>query len=360
MKSGSRTPLDASAAFDCLSHDVILSSMKILGVGPKMINWTTNFILNSSQFVDIKGHHSDSYSNSIGVAQGRKSSPDYFNIGSLTAAFWSIIAESFLYADDGVNVISADSIEECNSKLQKVASDLAHWYDMIGLTLNIKKSEVMGFGFVPNTIYIDNTPIIPQSSIKFLGLTIQSDLKWNLHVDQICSKIRASAGRIRFEGRHFTVNDKRKLYFAWSQGYLCSNALAFLPRINKGEQDKIQTACNSAIRAIYGLPRYGFTPINRLRENLKIPSVADLTYKLLLEAAWKKNQNNTKLDLPLYGPVTRSRTNHLLIHPVQTGFYGQMISTKCDLAWNDLPLWIKKESRKEKAFELIKKFAYKF
>ena len=78
---------------------------------------------------------------------------------------------------------------------------------------------------------------------------------------------------------------KRKLYFAWSQCYLCSNALAFLPRINKGEQEKIQTACNSAIRAIYGLPRYGFTPINRLRENLKIPSVADLTYKLLLEAA---------------------------------------------------------------------------
>ena len=352
--------LDASAAFDCLSHDVILSSMKLLGVGPKMINWTANFISNASQYVDINGHHSESYTNSVGVAQGRKFSPDYFNIGTITAAFWCTLAESFLYADDGTNVVAADSVEECNSKLQQAATDLALWYDKIGLSLNIKKSEVLGFGFVPDPIFINNSPIFPRSSIKFLGLIIQSDLKWNLHVDHVCSKIRAAAGRIRYEGRHFSVNDRRKLYFAWAQGSLCSNALAFLPRINQGEKEKIQTACNSAIRAIFGLPRFGRSSITSLREQFHIPSVEMLTEKITLEAAWNRYQAFSEVETPVSGPITRARSNRNFIHPVQTGHRRHLLSTICVLAWNNLPLEIKMETRKTQAFQMIKKFAYKF
>jgi len=192
--------LDASAAFDCLSFDVILNSMKILGVGPKMLKWTENFLAGAKQFVDIMGQRSETYNSSVGVGQGRKISPDFFNIGSLSASFWSKLSDSILYADDGNNVISADSFEECNSKLQKVATELALWFDMVGLTMNIKKSEVIGFGFDPNPILINGETIYPSKSIKFLGLTIQQNLKWSLHVDNLCNKLRASAGRIRFEG----------------------------------------------------------------------------------------------------------------------------------------------------------------
>ena len=46
-----------------------------------------------------------------------------------TMAAQCILAESFLYVDDGINVVAADSVEECNSKLQQVATDLALWYD---------------------------------------------------------------------------------------------------------------------------------------------------------------------------------------------------------------------------------------
>ena len=351
--------LDASAAFDCLSHEVILTSMKILGVGPKMINWTKNFIEGSTQFVEINGHRSEGYTTSIGVRQGRRISPDYFSIGTLTAAFWSAVAESFLYADDGMNVVYADSIEECNALLQAVALDLANWYDLVGLSLNVKKSEVMGFGFTPNPIVLNNETILPSKAIKFLGLNIQSDLKWNVHVDAICNKIRASAGRIRFEGQNHRVKDRRQLYFAWMQGCLLANGLAFLPRINTSEKNKIQVACNSAIRAVLRLPRFGKVPINAHRNQLRIPSVEDLTKKLLQEAAWMKYQSSMS-NQSLSGPTTRSRSNLMKIHPLQTGYHNQMISTKCDIAWNDLPKEAKMEPSKNKAFNIIKKSIYKF
>jgi len=350
--------LDASAAFDCLSHDVILSSMKILGVGPKMIDWSKNFIAGSTQFVEINGQRSEEYSSPVGVRQGRRISPDYYNIGSLTAAFWTALAESLLYADDGINIIYADTIEECNSKLQSVALELSRWYDLVGLSLNVKKSEVMGFGFTPKIISINNESIKPSTSIKFLGLTIQSDLKWNAHVDYICNKLRASAGRIRFEGRHFTVKDRKTLYFAWTQGSLLSNGLAFLPRLNSGQELKLQVACNSAIRAILRLPRYGYLPLSSLRQQLRIPSVEELSNKLILEAAWKKNYLAvTNRNLP--GATTRARSNLEMIHPNQNGHRSHMISTKCDIAWNELPIAIKMEPVKSRAFNMIKKLAFK-
>jgi len=351
--------LDASAAFDCLSHEVILTSMKILGVGPKMIEWSKNFIAGSTQFVEIHGHRSEEYSSPVGVRQGRRISPDYYNIGSLTAAFWTALAESLLYADDGVNIIYGNTIEECNMKLQTVALELARWYDLVGLSLNIKKSEVMGFGFAPNSISINNESIKPTKSIKFLGLHIQSDLKWNTHVEYLCNKLRASAGRIRFEGRHFSIKDRKMLYFAWTQGCLLSNGLAFLPRLNAGDEAKLQVACNSAIRAVLRLPRYGYLPISSFRKQLCIPSIAQLSNKLLLEAAWTKN-HLAVTNRCLSGPTTRARANLDIIHPNQNGYRSQKISTKCDLAWNELPLEAKLEPVKERAYAIIKEHAIKF
>ena len=258
----------------------------------------------------------------------------------------------------GNNVIAADSFEECNSKLQKVANELALWFDMVGLTMNIKKSEVIGFGFDPNPILINGETIYPSKSIKFLGLTIQQNLKWSLHVDNLCNKLRASAGRIRLEGRHFSLNDRKKLFFAWTQGTLLSNALAFLPRLNDIEISRLQTASNSALRAVLGLPRYGKIDLTHFRKSLKIPSICNLRERLLSEAAWKTFQGNIQPNAS--GPVTRSQANLNLIHPVQKGHHGQMIRTKIVASWNSLPTSIKTESKLIKARDLIKKFVYDF
>jgi len=351
--------LDAKAAFDCLSHDFLLSSMKLLGIGPLMLNWTRNFISNCKIYVDINGSHSDSCVPEIGVGQGRRLSPDYFNIGSISASFWSFLSESFLYADDGCNVIAGDSIEECNEKIQKVACELSQWYDMAGLTLSTAKSELIGFGFDPNPITVNGATILPSNSIKFLGIHIESNLKWNKHVELLCNKLRSTAGRIRSEGRLFSINDRRTLYFAWSQGSLMSNALAFLPRLNHNQLKNIQTAANSAVRAILGLPRVGHFPISHLREQLKIPSVTDIRDRLLCVAAWKKFSANSG-SLDRNGPLTRSKSDGKFIHPVQKGFRAHMIDTKIVAAWNDLPKSVKEERRQAQALKLIKDHVYKF
>ena len=351
--------LDASSAFDCLNHNVILSSLKILGVGQKMIQWSESFLTGCSQFVDIDGIYSDFWVLSVGVGQGRKLSPDYYNIGSISAASWSKISESFLFADDGSNVIAGDSISECNKKIQDVANELSLWFDLVGLTLNPLKSEVLGFGFDPEPITIKGHVIHPKKSIKFLGIHLQSDLKWDKQVELICNKLRSSSGRIRVDGHHFSINDRRKLYFAWSQGCLMSNALAFLPRLNSGELSKLQTAANSAIRAVYNLPRFGKFPISKLRTQLKIPSVENIRDRIVLQHAWKRNAFDA-MNKQSAGLKTRSMAAGKIVHPIQKGYRGHMISTKADIAWNSLPTVIKFEPLERRAFAQIKDLTYEF
>jgi len=350
--------IDATAAFDTVGHQLILSTLEAVGVGPKMTAWIRSFTDDCHQHVDINGTLSKSWSSDVGLGQGRKLSPDLYNIASLSAAFWSRLSEAFLFADDGLNVVSAPTTFECNDKILSVTHEIVDWFDMAGLTLNIKKSEIIGFGFTPNPVTINGQVITPTSEIKFLGTWIQSDLKYTRQVDELCKKIRSSAARIRSEGKHFSYEDRRLLYFGWTQGILSANGLAILPCLPANELTNLQTSCNAAIRAIMGLPRFDKTSISKIRHNLKIPSVTNIRDRCLAEAAWKKHAGS--FTPRLHGPSTRSQTNMLLLHPNQKGLLGKSISSKTDIAWNKLPLEIKKESSVRIAANQIKKHIYNF
>ena len=204
--------VDASAAFDLLSRELVLVSLEILGFGPKMINWVKSFFEDCSQHVRIGNSKSSSWTSDVGVGQGRNPSPDLFNIGYLTQCLWSRISEYFGYADDGSEVIAADTIEECNKRIQEVANLRAAWFDAAGLPINTSKTELMGISFVPDPININGCIIHPSTSIKFLGCIIQSNLKWEEQVTSICHKVRFAASKIRTEGRLFSVPDKVSLF----------------------------------------------------------------------------------------------------------------------------------------------------
>ena len=134
---------------------------------------------------------------------------------------------------------------------------MCEWFESAGLTVNPSKSEIMGFGFTPAPVVIAGKIVEPKSKIKFLGLTIRSDLRWSDHVDGICAAVRKAAGRIRFEGRHLGRDERRTLYHAWVGGRIHYNAGVYLPLLNGNEIGRIQTACNSAVRAVLGLPKKG-------------------------------------------------------------------------------------------------------
>ena len=215
----------------------------------------------------------------------------------------------------------------------------------------------MGFNFEPAPIMIENNIIKAKKEIKFLSIKIlsikiQDNLKWISHVNTLCGKIRAAAFRICNEGRHLTVSNKRILYHGWVQGPLLANCVTFLPTLNHSEKLQLQTACNSAVRAVVGLPRFGYAEISVLRKKLNIPSIATITDRITAIASWKRFHNQEK---PTSGPLTRAKKNMNLPHPDQRGHLGKLSDTILTLAWNKLDTDIKQLDKLSSVKQRIKK-----
>ena len=340
--------LDAKAAFDTIDRGIIMESFKIIGAGPNFNRWIKNFFLNRRSYVDIGGTRSSEWSSSVGVPQGGVTSPDFYNVGAMSQSFWSEKTNSIVFADDGIEIIGADSVEELKQKVQRTAIRMADWFDSIGLTLHVGKTEIMGIGSQLDPIDLRGTNIEPVEVIKFLGVHIDKNLKNDVHVQYVCKKLRSVAGRIRAEGRNVSQSERRILFNAWARGYLQSNALAYLPHLKEGQIDMIQVAWNAGIRAVFGLKRRGPAKLNELRKQFKIPSIRQLCKIILMMEAWNSKPSQYKMD---YGPITRSRASGNVITPNLQGWNGKTTKSKVILAWNHIPSALKSDVR----FNIVKR-----
>jgi len=284
--------VDASSAFDLVSHDLLLGSLERIGVGPKMLAWTKGFLSECRLSVKIDEVLSSNWFPDIGAGQGRRFSPDLYNVSSLTAVFWCIASFFVAFADDGMDIIAGTTQDECEHNALAVLKERMEWFKATGLSLNLKKTEYMGIGFTPKSIMIDGFTINATSSLKFLGLTIQSDLGWDNVVDSLCNSIRYSASKIRTEGRLFDLWDRKILFGGWILGSVYANGIAYLPLLNISQSQRLQVAMNAGVRAVANLPRYGQANLSDIREKLKIPSIEQITEKVILDAAWKKESSS--------------------------------------------------------------------
>ena len=332
--------LDASSAFDILDHSVILESLSICGAGNRFLEWSNSFLKGCSNFVDLDGVSSNSWSSDTGSGQGRRLSPIYCNVGTMSPAVLSKNAEFAGYADDEMNIVYGLTIKECNDKITAIVHERIAWYKQIGLALNLSKTEIIGFGFTPDNISFDGFTVTPSSSITYLGVCIQSNLSWEKHINSLCNKIRYAASKIRVEGRHFGITDKRKLFSGWILGNVYSNGLAFLSSATQTELNNIQVAMNAGVRAIFGLPRYGHVEISALRSKFKIPSINSIRSRIMSFESWKRfSAREQETNAP--GPMTRGKTNRKFPLPDQKGHHGKIIDNALVGFWNALPLEIK-------------------
>ena len=350
--------VDASSAFDLVNHDLLLGSLEKIGVGPKMLAWTKSFLSNCCLSVKIDDVLSSHWYPDIGAGQGRRFSPDLYGISSLTAVFWCVASFFVSFADDGMDVISGLTQADCENNAKIILKERMEWFDAAGLSINLEKTEFMGIGFTPKPITIDGLTINAKSSLKFLGLTLQSDLGWDSTVEDMCNRIRRSAYKIRTEGRLFDIWDRKILFGGWILGSLYANAIAYLPLLTVTQRQKMQVAMNAGVRAVVNMPHYGQANLSSIREKLKIPSIDQITEKVILSASWKNRFQYRSQKNDMSGPKTRARSKGNIPQPKQTGLHGKMISTALVSGWNRLPLAIKDEEDAQKAKQLIKKFAF--
>ena len=126
-----------------------------------------------------------------GVPQGTVLGPLLFSlyIDDISA---DIESEIRLFADDCVFYHEIKEIED-TVKLKKDIDRLRSWARKWGMRFQTVKCNMMHLtkkltNKIPASYTREDTVLENVESIKYLGVTITNDLKWNTHIIKICTK----------------------------------------------------------------------------------------------------------------------------------------------------------------------------
>ena len=188
-----------SKAFDNVPHSSLLHSLQAVGVSGPLLAWFESYLSNRSQRVVLSGLSSSPLPVQSGVPQGSILGPLLFiiYINSLANLHLSPGTSLILYADD---ILLYRPLCPCShtSAFQKDVDLISGWLATSGLFINPSKSSLLVISRCRKkpcvSITINSSTVPCVESIKYLGVTISSDLKWNSHILNTCKSAKQKLG----------------------------------------------------------------------------------------------------------------------------------------------------------------------
>lgn len=190
---------DYSKAFDKVNHSILFSKLKLAGIHGDLLRWLDSYIRNRSQAVVLSGFKSNWVNITSGVPQGSILGPLLFNIyiNDITSCFKH--CKAILYADDMKLYLPIDDIA-CCLKIQEDLNNLSEYCKINCLFLNIDKCYSISFTRNRTKIIfkysINNVDIKRKESVRDLGVTLDSKLTFELHINNIVTKATQMLGFI--------------------------------------------------------------------------------------------------------------------------------------------------------------------
>ncbi len=184
--------LDFSKAFDKVDHSTLLLKMHNYGIQGCLLDWTESFLRGRTQRVLVDGALSDPSPVLSGVPQGTVLGPLFFliyiNDIHKELSPGTIIR---LFADDSLLYRTIASETDCII-LQKDLDALQRWERRNKMEFHPDKCTVLKITnkrHPVNHIYnIHNIPLSVDKTAKYLGVTLDSTLSWDHHINSIFSK----------------------------------------------------------------------------------------------------------------------------------------------------------------------------
>ena len=254
--------LDFSKAFDRIDHNILVRKLFNLGVRPALISWICSFLTQRKQAVKLNGVISSWLPTTAGVPQGTKLGPILFllmlnDLGlstQLNCNYWK-------YVDD--ITLSEAPLRGQLPCLQQDLDKIYQWATDNNMLLNPKKCKVM------TICYFREKPVLPVFTIngteldsvlshKVLGLTLQSDLRWNVHIESIISKACKRLYILRVLRRSgVSVTDLTTVYVTLIRSLLEYGCLVWHSSLPACLSDKLEYIQKRALRII--LPKSAYT-----------------------------------------------------------------------------------------------------
>ena len=217
--------LDLQKAFDTVNHSILLQKLNIYGVRGTVLQWFTSYLSNRKQYTILSDNESELESVSCGVPQGSVLGPLLFLIYVNDIQYAISSAKIKLFADDTNLFLHNRDPVQLFAMANTCLAQLSGWFTANKLSLNLEKTCYSLFGpkqkdVKQYNLYINGKIIQNVECCKYLGIFIDSNLKWQEHIDYVYNKL------IKFVSIFYKLRTKlsqevlRMIYFAFVHTHL--------------------------------------------------------------------------------------------------------------------------------------------
>jgi hypothetical protein len=240
--------LDFSKAFDTVPHAKLLHKLQHYGIRGPVLGWISTFLTRRTMRVVLEGERSEEAKVESGVPQGTVLGPLLFlcHINDLPDTVSSSVR---LFADDCLLYREIRSFLD-HITLQKDLSRLEAWARDWGMRFNAKKCYVLPTKTQSTFFYkLNDEALAHVEQNPYLGLTISSDLKWGVHITNVCKKAGSTLGFLRRNLGSCSRECRRLAYISLLRSKLEYGASVWDPYLKK-DTDRLERIQRQAARFI--------------------------------------------------------------------------------------------------------------
>ena len=216
--------LDLKKAFDTVNSEILLKKLFHIGIRGNLHSILRSYLTDRKQKTLVHSYSSEETKVALGVPQGSILGPLLFILYINDISNITNLANFYLFADDTAIAIRAQNLPELQAKIHWLLPLVATWFQCNRLSLNTTKTFYQIFSKTPTndlTVVINNAKIDRKASVKYLGVLIDDDLKWDGHINNVSKKLSRNLG----------VISRAKYYLSSNQLLLLYNTL-ILPYLN--------------------------------------------------------------------------------------------------------------------------------
>lgn len=253
-KTGVRScMIDFSKAFDRIDHNVLIRKLQCFNVPPVLLNWCASFLQNRQQRVKLGQFRSSWKSINAGVPQGTKLGPLFFlvMVNDLTTTF-----PMYKFVDDCTVSEVVSMTTGGTSTLQQDIDDVTRWTSDNNMKLNAMKTKEFIVTFTKSQpslqpLLINNQPLELVHTIKLLGVHLSNNLKWDIHIEHVCSKASKRLYALRILRRSgVPSNDLRSVYCSFIRPVLEYACPVWHSSLTSKLDDEVEKIQRRAVRII--------------------------------------------------------------------------------------------------------------
>ena len=243
--------MDLSKAFDTLNHELLLAKLHAYGFSNAALELIHSYLKDRWQRTKINKSFSSWSQLILGVPQGSVLGPLLFNI-YINDLFWLRSSEVCNYADD-TTFYACDN--DLNSLLQRLEHDsllAMEWFESNYMKLNEEKCHLLIAGYKHQIHWakVGKAKIWESQHEKLLGVTIDKNLKFSLHISNICVKAGRKLTALGRISKLIPLEKRRTLFKAFIESQFAYCPLTWMFH-DRNVNNKINNLHERALRIVY-------------------------------------------------------------------------------------------------------------